>query len=326
MITDELILRSLKGETSEAEESELLVWRHERQANDECYRQIARLWALRGLLEPTLGVERVPTAGEILQRRARPKRAPRPVLLVSSRLRVAAALALLLGGAGALRYLAAPGEGGGAFGSVELITGANETLSARLADGSVVRLAPDSRLQAEITDTSRRARLNGRAYFAVVHDAQRPFSVLTSAGEVLVRGTRFDLEARSGELQLIVVDGAVSLASGGQSVQVQAGQLSRVYDGGQPQVVDVDDVYRKVDWIGNFVAFESTPLSEVVQELQRRYGLRVQVGDSALAAQTVTSWSANRSPREILAAICLALNASCTVTDTLTTIDYHLPP
>ena len=85
-------------------------------------------------------------------------------------------------------------------------------------------------------------------------------------------------------------------------------------------------MYGKVDWVGNFVAFESTPLSEVVRELERRYGLRIQVEDSALAAQTVTSWSTNRSPREILTAICLALSASCTFTDTLTTIDYRLNP
>ena len=326
MITDELILRSLKGETSGAEERELLLWRRERRENEQCYRQITKLWELRGLLEPSLRGGRVPSAGEILQRRPRPETTSRPQRFLSVCLRVAAALTLLVSGAGALRYLAGPLQQRETSGSVELVTGAAETLSARLADGSMVRLAPDSHLQADITENSRRVRLDGRAYFAVVHDAKRPFRVVTDAGEVVDRGTRFDLEARSGQLQIIVVDGEVGLAAGGQSVRVQAGQLSRVHDGGQPEVVEVDDVYGEVGWVGNFVAFESTPLSEVVRELERRYGLRIQVEDSALAAQTVTSWSTNRSPREILTAICLALSASCTFTDTLTTIDYRLNP
>ncbi len=324
MITDELILRSLQGETSAEEERELLLWRRERPEDEQRYEQIARLWEMRGLLGGSLGVERVPTAAEILRHRPRVGEAARILRFASPSLRVAAALAVLLGGAGVVRHLVGLRAGNEATGSVELVTGPGEMRSARLADGSVVHLAPDSRLTAQITPASRRAWLSGRAYFAVVHDPERPFKVATSAGEVVDHGTRFDLEARSGELQVVVVDGEVGLASGGESVRVRAGQVSRVRDGGQPEVVDVDDVYGQVDWMGTFVAFEATPLREVVQELKQRYGFRVQVADSVLAAQTVTSWSTNQSPREIVTAICLALNASCTVTDTLTTIDYHL--
>jgi transmembrane sensor len=338
VITDELILRYLKGETSEAEKARLLDWLDESPENEERYRQIAKLWELRRLMEAALHLEAAPPASAILDRRlAATSIASRPGADVSplpaaarasrrkpttSRLRVAAVIALLLIGAGTLGYLT--GRGGRmTLGSVQLMTDATEMSSARLADGSVVRLAPESSLQVEITSTTRRAWLHGRAFFAVQHDASRPFIIHTHAGEVVVRGTRFDLEVRSGDLQLLVVDGAVGLAAGGESVEVQAGQLSRVRDGGRPEVENVDDVFGELGWIGDFVAFEATPLREVVRELERRYGLRIQVQDSALAEQTVTSWSMNRSPQEILTAVCLALNAFCTINDTLTTIEYQ---
>lgn len=328
MITDDLILRSLKGETTEAEQRALGAWRRRSPDNEARYRQVARLWEMRRLFEPTLHAESPPTAAEILDRAGRPTaRSTAPPrtglrrILRAPSLRAAAALPLLLGGAALLGYLARQTDDADAPRTLELVTAAAEMTSARLPDGSVVRLGPDSRLQVEITPVSRQASLHGRAYFAVAHDPGRPFTVRTHAGEVEVKGTRFDLEARSGELELVVVDGSVRLAADGESVDVGAGQRSRVGNGTGIRVEAVEDVYGGLAWVGGFVAFESTPLREVARELERRYGMDIQIRDSLLAEQTVTSWSLERSPEDVLRAVCLALDAFCTITDSLTTVE-----
>ena len=45
--------------------------------------------------------------------------------------------------------------------------------------------------------------------------------------------------------------------------------------------------------------------------------MRVLISDSALAEETVTSWSTDRSAREMIAAICVAVSASCSIGDSL---------
>jgi transmembrane sensor len=338
VMTDELILRSLKGQASEAEMSALLAWRRMSPANEDQHRQVSRLWEMRRLLEPYLQGETHPTASAILNRMpdssaAAEQESVRELDAVSpnssvwrqhstrARLAMAASLAILLLGAGIVGYLTGRDGTRATFGKLELITAATEMSSVRLADGSVVRLAPQSRLLVEITDTSRNAWLEGRAFFAVEHDPTRPFRVLSQAGEVIVRGTRFDLEARAGDLQLIVVDGAVALEAAGQSLEVLAGQVSRIRDDGRLELQNIDAPYTQLHWMEDFVAFEETPLNEVVRELESRYGLNIEIRDPTLASQTVTSWSVNRSPQEILSAVCLALDATCTFADGLTTID-----
>jgi len=342
LITDELILRSLQGETKAAEAKALREWRAQNPANEERYQQVVRLWEMRRLMEPYLQVQgaAAPSAQEITDRASAFDRGAvefeagfaassdeaRRRFSTPVRLALAATLASLLIGAGILGYVTGRKGTRSTFGPIELITAATEMSSLSLADGSVVRLAPQSWLRVEITDTSRTAFLDGRAFFAVEHDPTRPFRVSSEAGEVVVLGTRFDLETRSGDLQLIVVDGAVGLAAGGQSVEVKAGQISRLGNDGRLELQSIEAPYTQLGWMEDFVAFEATPLREVVRELETRYDLDIEIGDSALGAQTVTSWSVNRSPQEILTAVCLALGATCTVSDTLNTINRSSRP
>jgi ferric-dicitrate binding protein FerR (iron transport regulator) len=85
-------------------------------------------------------------------------------------------------------------------------------------------------------------------------------------------------------------------------------------------VGEAESVPTATAWMGNFVAFESTPLRVVAAELERRFGMRVRIVDSVVAERTVTSWSTDRTAPEIVAAICAALNVSCTVTDSVTVV------
>lgn len=68
VITDDLILSSLKGEISAAESAELLLWRGASDENERRYQHIAKLWELRHLVEPALHVAAPPAAADILRR------------------------------------------------------------------------------------------------------------------------------------------------------------------------------------------------------------------------------------------------------------------
>lgn len=92
-------------------------------------------------------------------------------------------------------------------------TGTGETRLVRLADGSTVQLASDTRLEIAL-DASRRAiRLqSGRARFTVAH-AARPFIVLAGGGSVTARGTVFEVGLRStAQVDVRLLEGAIDVA------------------------------------------------------------------------------------------------------------------
>lgn len=83
----------------------------------------------------------------------------------------------------------------------------------RLADGSTVTLAANSRVEISYTPTERRLRLNGgEALFKVAHNAARPFIVETPHGEVKAVGTAFDVAVAAREAEVTVVEGVIRIA------------------------------------------------------------------------------------------------------------------
>jgi transmembrane sensor len=223
-------------------------------------------------------------------------------------LRVAALAAALLLGLGMGHFSARPGGMG-----VEFHTGAGEMTTATLADGTVVRLAPTSRLRIEQRRGVREVWLEGRAFFSVARDPNRPFIVRGPAGDATVLGTRFDVENRGGDLRLLVLEGRVAVSVPDGNVEVGAGELAEARRGSAPSVTEVADPEAMVAWLGVFMAFESTPLGQVARELEARLGIQVELTDPELAARTVSGWFGQDVRDEIVPIICRIAGVRCEV-------------
>jgi transmembrane sensor len=154
-------------------------------------------------------------------------------------------------------------------------------------------------------------RLDGRAFFAIAHLPEHPFRIITSAGTVTALGTRFDLQAQGRNLSVALLEGHVVVATPGKELSLRAGQAARVVDGTALPVARIPDADRLLTWAGNFLAFQQTPLSDVVAELERHYDIHIAVTDSALANRTVTAWFADRTLDEVLRIVCAATLAEC---------------
>ena len=307
---EELIYRSRKQGLSPSEEEALAAWRSASPANEAHYRDTLRLLdlggsALRARVPPR------PSADAVLRRAAgieageRARTASRrPALLFGTlALATAAGLSFLL-----LRANVADPEPGREF-----ATGSAESSTVTLTDGSVVRLAPDSRLRVAARPREREVELEGRAYFAVARDPDgAPFRVVTSAGVAEVLGTRFDLQSRGDDLRLVVVEGRVALEGDGAPVVVGAGEMSRVSAGtvSTPVGIDVGPV---VAWLERFIVFQETPASEVAAELERVYGVRVEIADTTLSRHTVTGSFSDQSFADAFGKVCEVLQAACSV-------------
>ena len=315
----ELIIRSLQGRTTAAEESALRDWCRESPSNEAEYRETVRLWELTGRAsERKAG--RVPDLSYLLRESNVPRvdagRDPLSIGRTRGVARRLAAAALLLAGGvagGVTAGVAWSRSDNGGFGVEEFVTGESQMASAQLGDGSVVRLAPHSRLRIVGSKNRRDLWLDGRAFFAVAKDPDRPFVVHTSAGEAVALGTRFEVNARSNALTLVMLQGRVALSANGGRTEVQGGEVGTVTRGAVPTVVNMADVYPMLNWVGEFLAFEATPLGDVGTEIGRRYGVQVRVNDPQLAKRTVTAWFTDESLQEVIAVVCRVVDAQCTI-------------
>jgi transmembrane sensor len=321
---DETIARVLQGTATDAEVRELSRWRKTSEANERHYQALARVWQATGEATQRRPGGPRPKADDLIRtldhRPAHPRRfslpiRPRRVFAAGF---ATAALILLTIFQGSPRSVV---EGDPHYGATEFVTGDAEQVTARLADGSVVRLAPRSRLRVSGTREGREVWLDGRAFFAVASDPSRPFRVRTRAGEALVLGTRFDIRVEDDDLELIVVEGRVSVAAAGEEVHVQAGQVSRVTDGLAPSVEAAGDLQPALAWLSGFLVFESTPLRDVAIEIERHYQIRVVIPDSALAERTITALFVDRSAREVISSVCRIAAAHCSIRDSVASIE-----
>jgi transmembrane sensor len=321
---DELIVRFLQGQTSPAEERELESWRRSSMAAERRYRELARLWGMTEGIAPVLETE-APSVSEFLtqaktkKQGLRPQRAAKPKWNLAQLAGWAVAASLVLGMGMGIPHLR---EGNGeAFGAAEFVTGAHELVTARLSDGSVVRLAPESRLRIMTDARSREVWLDGRAFFAITRDESRPFTVRTRAGDALVLGTRFEVRIDQSDMRVLVVEGRVALAAAGHVVEVKANEASHIGPGAPPRIERVNDVHSMIEWTGPFLVFESTPLREVTREIEHHYGVRIELPDSSLAERTVTAWFADKTVDEVLIVVCRIVGAHCAVRGSLVSIE-----
>jgi transmembrane sensor len=194
-----------------------------------------------------------------------------------------------------------------------------ERLHITLPDGSHVTLAPESRMTYTASEGRgpRTVALFGRAYFEVIHNADRPFSVRTGATETDDVGTRFLVEAYPGDAQIhvVVADGEVAIRpdssaasavvhlTGGETAVVESGQLlSKTHDA---------DALDSASWAQGAYRLRDASLSRVVRELSRWYNLDVHV-DSALSGQRLSITIGGEPPDQLLMTIARATNASYT--------------
>lgn len=309
---DELIFRSFLGRISPEQEAALNAWRAAHPDHERRHQEFAAVWRATAELKERLVSEPPPleriTSEAAGARRARRKWRPGPWHVAALAASFAAGL-LVVGPQGD----SMPERGQ----PIEIVTGPGETATMQLAGGTVVRVAPESRLVLPGATDERSVTLVGQAFFAVASDPENPFVVHTPSGVARVLGTRFDLEARPGNLRLLVVEGRVSVSSEAAEVDVVANQMTHLREGQAPSTVDVVDVWPLLAWMGGFLAFESTPLHEVRLELMRRFDVTLTFDDPSLAQETVTVWFRNEPIEEVVSVLCRLVEAQCSMRNDL---------
>lgn len=190
------------------------------------------------------------------------------------------------------------GQAAGQFTKVS--TGGEEKLLV-LPDGSEIRLSPYSRLEYPGKFEKREVYLEGKAFFKVTPDGNRPF--LVYSGEIVTRvlGTSFWIDgSKSGsDVEVSVVTGKVSVTKRSEANDMQAGPVktgailtanqkvryfneSQLFETGlvdHPVPLHPDDAQHMP--VIRF-EFDDTPIADVVSALEQAYGIEIILANDAL--------------------------------------------
>jgi len=195
-----------------------------------------------------------------------------------------------------------------------------ERTTITLADGSSVMLNADSRLTvaAAYGNERRSLQLDGEAYFEA--EPGVPFVVETSGARVRVIGTSFDVRSyeREETLSVVVTEGKVGVDPEGDTTPERTltpRQRAVVSTAGEMSVTSNVDLDRYLGWREGRLVFNSTPLPEVIDDLERQYGLRIALLDSELADRRLTTTFENQSFEDVLDVIALSLDIGYRRTD-----------
>jgi transmembrane sensor len=160
--------------------------------------------------------------------------------------------------------------------------------------------------------------LDGEAVFEVVHDQRRPFYVLAANAVTEDLGTRFGVRAYPGDpgVQVVVAEGKVALRAREQAEGAAAdsgatlgpNDLGRLDPRGRATVVRGVNPERYLAWTAGRLVFRQATLAEVAVQLERWYGVRIEIGSPALAGRRVTLDMPVQAMASVLNAITVALN------------------
>ncbi len=207
----------------------------------------------------------------------------------------------------------------------EFVAVAGPPRTMTLSDGSVVTLAAGSRLtflEGRRPGSNRQAVLDGQAFFAVAHDAERPFIVTAGAVTTRVLGTEFNVRAyadddsptvavRSGKV-------GVTLARGETTAEaaVTPGREAWIDSAGQLRirVVDLD---RRLAWTTGRLEFVGAEVRSVLRDVNRWYGLQLQLADRSLADHHVTVSFERATADDVVATLVRLLGPSALISSPL---------
>jgi transmembrane sensor len=162
----------------------------------------------------------------------------------------------------------------------------------RLSDNSVLRLNTDTAVTVRYGRAERLVEIDrGEALFVVTHDPRRRFRVVAGTTDVVAVGTQFDVYRQADSTIVTVVEGQVSVGSGGASyprLKVNAGEQVRIVGGILPALATRVDTRRSTAWLNRQIAFDQEALAAVAAEFNRYGAVPIEIENPSLRTLVVT--------------------------------------
>jgi ferric-dicitrate binding protein FerR (iron transport regulator) len=173
-----------------------------------------------------------------------------------------------------------------------------------LPDGTAVWLNSASSFSwpAAFTGKERLVALSGEGFFEVAKNSEQPFRVKARNTEIVVTGTRFNIDAYEDDDQVYttLVDGGVNVSADHNVINLKPGQQAITRPGSnyiQRRRVDADHA---LAWMhGNFL-FEDQDIRSIMREVARWYNVEVRYEGTLNPVKFGGTYSRSKSLEELL--------------------------
>ncbi|MCU4154587.1 FecR family protein [Carboxylicivirga sp. A043] len=173
---------------------------------------------------------------------------------------------------------------------VKTVVPSGEKSRLELPDGTIVWINSASVLtyNTDYGRVNRNISLEGEAYFEVASNADLPFLVHTKDCEVKVLGTKFNVMAyaSSPHTETSLLEGRVDVSLlNGKKVGILPGQVALANGYRNSLQIIEGNINNIICWKDNVLKFDNTPLTEVIEKLDKWYGVAIELNNSELLAQ-----------------------------------------
>lgn len=173
-----------------------------------------------------------------------------------------------------------------ANGSAHHATGYNKLTTPRggqfrlvLPDGSRIWLNAGSSVTYPLTFAAgeRKVAITGEAYLEVAPDSNKPFKVTVNGLEIIVLGTKFNINAYTNEpvINTTLLEGAVKVSKGAGSCVLKPGEQLQVLPDGAFRMVKDVDTSSVVAWKDGMFSFNDEDIASIMRQVNRWYNAEI---------------------------------------------------
>ena len=259
-ITENLLIRFLKCETTQDEEVAILDWLD---ADPENIKTLDRI---------DFQFNATVLHSEI-QKDNVPKSRVKKLISFSAAAILAVAIAI---GNGVLQTRKMRTEMESLTTSISIPTG--QRIDMTLQDGSRVWLNSNSTLEYPniFRKADRQVKLSGEAFFDITKDPERPFIIETFACNIEVLGTKFNVEANAAdsEFSAALLEGSIKLTdkTTGANMLLKPGEKAELIHGElrRSKITNPDEYL----WTDGIISLQSSSFSELLKRFEKAYDVR----------------------------------------------------
>lgn len=181
-----------------------------------------------------------------------------------------------------------------------------------LPDGTHVQLNAGTNLQYDVNNNKRRlVKLSGEAFFEVAKNPECPFKVMVNDIEIEVLGTSFNIKSynhNTVETSLITGRIKISGKSLPQEYILSPGEKATYCATSKVLKITQADTHVEAGWCDNFLIFESAPLNEVIAQIERWYGVNIELHRKEIANDLLSGSFRHESVENIIESLSIQYN------------------
>jgi len=312
-ITDDLLVKNLLGEATEAEQALVQNWLAASEDNAKYYNHFKLVWDTSKHVASKSTINEEEAWARFVQRTQReaikPKTIELPATPKTNWMRAAAILLVVVACSVLLKLSLGIGET-----KMIAMQSHGAVLIDTLPDGSVVTLNKNASISypEKFTGDTREVVLEGEAFFNVTPDKSHPFIITANEARIRVVGTSFNVKTGNAETEVIVETGVVEVSKHENEVTLNPNEKATVSkDKENPVKQQITDelynYYRTKEFVCN-----NTPLWRLVDVLNEAYGVNIVIADNRLRSLPLTTVFRNESLDTILVIVAETFNVKVT--------------